>query len=227
MKLCRTQCVVVLALALLSAAAFGQSFRGTILGTVRDTTGAILPGATITVTNVGTNVSRTAVTNETGDFVIPELIVGRYSLTASLAGFKKEVLTSLDLNVDQRLRADVRMEVGNIAETVEVTAETPLIATDSATVGTVIDNRKIVDLPLNGRQFLQLNLLVPGAVPGTFGSQLSTQGGAISVNGMREAGNNFLLDGIDNNDLAINFFSVSPYVDSIYEFKVQYSNYIA
>jgi len=145
MKLCRTQCVVVLALALLSAAAFGQSFRGTILGTVRDTTGAILPGATITVTNVGTNVSRTAVTNETGDFVIPELLVGRYSLTAGLAGFKKEVLTSLDLNVDQRLRADVRMEVGNIAETVEVTAETPLIATDSATVGTVIDNRKIVD----------------------------------------------------------------------------------
>src|SRR5262249_49958981 len=148
----------------LSAAGFGQSFRGTILGTVRDTTGAVVPGASITVTNVGTNVSRTAVTNETGDFVIPELAVGSYTLTASLAGFKKEVLAGLDLNVDQRLRADVRMEIGNIADTVEVTAETPLIASDSATVGTVIDNRKVVDLPLNGRQFLQLNLLAPGAV---------------------------------------------------------------
>ena len=227
MELARKPYVVVLALALFPVAAFGQSFRGTILGTVRDTTGAVVPGATITVTNVATNVSRTAVTNETGDFVIPELTVGSYSVTASVAGFKKEVLTGLDLNVDQRLRADVRMEVGNIAETIQVTTDTPLIASDSATVGTVIDNRKVVDLPLNGRQFLQLNLLVPGAVPGTFGSQLSTQGGAISVNGMREAGNNFLLDGIDNNDLAINLFSVSPSVDSIQEFKVQSSTYSA
>src|SRR2546425_10292073 len=157
MELARKPYVVVLALALFPVAAFGQSFRGTILGTVRDTTGAVVPGATITVTNVATNVSRTAVTNETGDFVIPEPTVGSYSVTASVAGFKKEVLTGLDLNVDQRLRADVRMEVGNIAETIQVTTDTPLIASDSATVGTVIDNRKVVDLPLNGRQFLQLN----------------------------------------------------------------------
>jgi hypothetical protein len=217
----------VVVLAFFSAAALGQSFRGTILGTVRDASGAVLPGVTITVTDQGTNVRRTAVTNETGDFVMPELAVATYSLTAELPGFKKEVLSGLDLSVDQRLRANVRMEIGNIAETVEVRAETPLIASDSATVGTVIDNRKVVELPLNGRQFLQLNLLVPGAVPGTFGSQLSTQGGAISVNGMREAGNNFLLDGVDNNDLAINLFSVSPSVDSIQEFKLQSSTYSA
>jgi len=218
---------VVVALVLFGTLGFGQSFRGTILGTVRDSSGAVLPGVMITVTNVGTNVSRTAVTNETGDFVVPELIVGQYSVTAELPGFKKEVSAGLELDVDQRLRVNLRMQVGNISETVEVTGEATLTATDSSTVGTVIDNRKVVDLPLNGRQFLQLNLLVPGAVPGTFGSQLSTQGGAISVNGMREAGNNFLLDGIDNNDLAINLFSVSPSVDSIEEFKLQSSTYSA
>lgn len=219
--------LAVLMLGLVPAAAWAQSFRGTILGTVRDATGAVLPGVTITVTNVATNISRTSVTESGGNYVVPELGVGTYTVTAELQGFKKEIVAGLQLQVDQRLRADVRMTVGQISETIEVTGETPLVATDSSTVGTVIDNLKVVELPLNGRQFLQLNLLVPGAAPGVFGSQLSTQGGSISVNGMREAGNNFLLDGIDNNDLAINLFSISPSVDAIEEFKVQSATYSA
>src|SRR5262249_25031784 len=107
----RLGALVVLA-TLVPAAALAQSFRGTILGTVKDRSGAVLPGVSITVTNTGTNISRTAVTNETGDFVIPELIVGVYSLAAELPGFKKEVLTGLEVKVDQRLRSDVRMEIG-------------------------------------------------------------------------------------------------------------------
>jgi len=226
----KKRAVLTIALIMMSAlppALLSQSFRGTILGTVRDSSGAVLPAVAITVTNSGTNQSRTAVTNETGDWVVPELIVGEYSVTVELPGFKKEKLDKLRLQVDARLRVDVKMEVGQISETIEVTGETPLVATDTSTVGTVINNDQVVGLPLNGRGFLALNLLVPGAVPGTFGSQLSTQGGAISVNGMREAGNNFLLDGVDNNDLAINLFSVSPSVDAIQEFKVQSSTYSA
>src|SRR4051812_7599125 len=117
--------------------------------------------------------------------------------------------------------------VGQLAETVAVEEVTPLVNTDSATLGNVVDNKKVTELPLNGRNFLQMNLLVPGANQGVKGSQNQTQGGSISVNGAREQSNNFLLDGMDNNDQAINQYAVAISTEAIQEFKVQASTYSA
>src|SRR6202030_2811121 len=140
---------------------------------------------------------------------------------------KKSERTGIELRVDDKLRVDVVLAVGQVTETVAVEAAAPVIQTDSATVGNVVDNKKVTELPLNGRNFLQLNLLVPGANQGVKGSQNQTQGGSISVNGAREQANNFLLDGIDNNDLAINQYSVAISTEAIQEFKVQGSSYSA
>jgi hypothetical protein len=204
-----------------------QSFRASLVGTVRDESGAILPGVSITITNLGTSLQRTAITNERGDYLVSELPVGRYSVAAELTGFRKEVRTGITLQIDQRARIDLNLKVGAVSEVLEVTANAPLVQSESAAIGNVVDNRKITDLPLNGRQFLQLNLLVPGAVTGIKGSQLSTQGGAVSINGFREQQNQFILDGVDNTDLSINQYAVSPSIDSIQEFKVQSGTYSA
>ena len=212
---------------LLPTSVYGQSFRGTILGTVRDASGAVLPGVSVTVTNAGTNIGRTAVTNETGNYVMSELTIGTYTVSGELPGFKQSLVSGLELNVDQRLRADLTLQIGELSDKVEVTAAAALVASDSATVGTVIENRKVVELPLNKRDFLQLALLVPGAVPAFAGSNLTGQGGAISVNGMRETSNNILLDGVENKDLAINQITINPSVDSLAEMKVQSSTYSA
>lgn len=204
-----------------------QSFRGTIVGSVKDSTGAVLPGVEITVTNTGTGAQRTAVSGESGDYSVPLLPPGSYSVSAALSGFKTDVRSGITLNVDQVARIDMTLQVGEISERVEVVGDAPLINTESSTVGTVIENSKVVELPLNGRQFLQLNLLVPGASTPVQGSQNSTQGGSFVVNGAREQDNNFLIDGIDNNDLAINIHTVSLSIDAIQEFKVQASTYTA
>jgi hypothetical protein len=129
--------------------------------------------------------------------------------------------------VDDKLRIDLTLSLGQVSETVAVEATAPVVSTDSATVGNVVDNKKVTELPLNGRNFLQLNLLVPGANQGVKGSQNQTQGGSISVNGAREQANNFLLDGMDNNDLAINQYAVAISTEAIQEFKVQASTYSA
>ncbi len=219
--------ILIVALSLPFDPAFSQSFKGTILGTVKDETGAVLAGATVTITNVNTGLTRTILTNDTGDYLVPLLPPGEYQVSAELSGFKKEVISGIILQVEQKARVDITLAVGEISEVVNVIGSAPLTQTDTAAVGSVIDNKKVVELPLNGRLFFQLNLLLPGAAPGVFGSQLSTQGGSIVVNGAREAQNNFLLDGIDNNDLAINLFTIPPSIDAIHEFKLQSSTYTA
>lgn len=204
-----------------------QSFRASVVGTVRDESGAVLPGVSVTVTNTGTGAQRTAITNERGDYVATELPVGSYSVAAELTGFRKEIRTGITLQIDQRARIDMTMRVGQVSEVLEVMADAPLVQSESAAIGNVVDNRKVTELPLNGRQFLQLNLLVPGAVTGIKGSQLATQGGSVSINGFREQQNQFILDGVDNTDLSINQYAVSPSIDSIQEFKVQSGTYSA
>ena len=158
-----------------------QNIRGTILGTVRDASGAVVPGAKITVTHVATELTRTEAANSTGEFVFPQLPVGEYRLTAEQTGFKKEEHTGIVLQVDDKLRLDVALQVGRVNEIVAVTEAAAVVQTDSATVGNVVDNKKVTELPLNGRNFLQLNLLVPGANQGVKNSQNQTQGGSISV----------------------------------------------
>src|ERR1051326_8823333 len=217
----------IMAIALFTGTLAAQSFRGTILGTARDATGAAIPGVNVTVTNTGTNISRSVVSNESGDYVFVEMNVGSYSVTGELPGFKTVVMTGLQLDVDQRLRADLTLQVGEISDKVEVTAELQLVASDRASVGTVVENRRMVELPLNKRDFLYLALLVPGAMPTYAGSNLSAQGGGIAVNGFRETMNNIMLDGIEDREMGIDQITVNLAVDAMAEMKVQSSSYSA
>ncbi|MBV8831556.1 MAG: carboxypeptidase regulatory-like domain-containing protein, partial [Acidobacteriaceae bacterium] len=225
--LCRSAATLACALSLFPLSGVAQTVRGTILGTVTDSSGAVIKGATVTARQTATGLVRTEVTNDVGEYSIPQLPVGPYLVTVEQTGFKKTERTGIELRVDDRLRIDVTLPVGQLTETVAVEATNPVVNTDSSTLGNVVDNRKVTQLPLNGRNFLQLNLLVPGANQGVKGSQNQTQGGSISVNGAREQSNNFLLDGMDNNDLAINQYAVAISTEAIQEFKVQASTYSA
>ena len=131
------------------------------------------------------------------------------------------------MQVNQRAFVAVTLELGPVTEEVIVRAPAPVVDGYSSTVGTVIDNHKLVDLPLNGRDFFQLSTLVTGALPAAEGSQNANEGGAVSLNGAREQSNNFLLDGVDNNNLVMNQVVIHPSVDAVEEFKVQSSSYSA
>jgi hypothetical protein len=179
------------------------------------------------VRNQGTNATRVALTNDDGDFSVPLLPPGVYEVSAEKAGFRRSVYGNVNLNVDQTVRVDFVLQIGQPSEQVVVTESVPLVQTDTSTLGQVIDRKQVGELPLNERNFLTFALLVPGGQLPVQGSQNSTQGGAISVNGAREQSNDFLLDGVDNNDLYINQYSVLPSVDAIQEFKVQSSDYSA
>ena len=217
----------LLATLLMTMSGYAQSVRGTILGTITDESGAVIRGAKVTVHHVSTGLVRSEMSNDGGEYSLPQLPVGLYTVDVEQTGFKKAERTNVELRVDDKLRIDVALAIGQVTETVAVEATAPIINTDSATLGNVVDNKKVTELPLNGRNFLQLNLLVPGANQGVKGSQNQTQGGSISINGVREQSNNFLLDGMDNNDLAINQYAVAISTEAIQEFKIQGSTYSA
>jgi hypothetical protein len=140
-----------------------QTVRGTILGTVTDPSGAVTPKARVTVRETATGLTRSEFTNNDGEYSILQLPAGRYDLSVEAPSFKKTERTGVVLNVDDRLRIDVSLAVGQVTEVVSVEASASAVSTDSATVGDVVDNKKVAELPLNGRNFLQLNLLVPAA----------------------------------------------------------------
>ena len=211
----------------LPSAVFASGPTGTITGTVTDTTGAVVRKARITVLNESTNAVRDAETNDDGDFTVALLPPGRYRVTAENAGFRKSIFSDVTVNVDQTVRVDFALEVGAATEEVRVKDTPPAIQTDTSTLGQVVNDRLVQELPLNDRNFLNFALLVPGSQLPAEGSQNSTQGGALSVNGAREQSNNFLLDGVDNNDPYINQYVALPSVDAIQEFKVQSSDYSA
>jgi hypothetical protein len=224
----KTTASLALLLSFLAAAsASAQTVRGTILGTVTDPSGAVVRKAKVTVREVTTGLTRSEVTNDEGEYSIPQLPAGHYDLVVEAPDFKKTELTGIELQVDDRLRKNVTLAVGQVTETVSVEAQASVVSTDSATMGNVVDNEKVTELPLNGRNFLQLDLLVPGANQGVKGSQNQTQGGSFTINGAREQSNNFLLDGMDNNDLAINQYAVAISTEAILEFKMQESTYSA
>jgi outer membrane receptor protein involved in Fe transport len=216
--------------------ALAQS-SGSISGTAKDESGAVLPGVTVEATNAGTNAVRSATTGPDGFFTIPLLPPGLYNLKATLAGFSTFTRTGLKVNVSETALVNVPMKVGGQSETVEVTSQTPLIETANATLGIVIDEKKIVDLPLNGRNFTQLGTLIPGVVapPAGLGGQAgdATPGGfgnvtgGFSVNGQRNQSNNFLLDGATNNDTFNTGFVLRPPPDAIQEFKILTHSYSA
>jgi Carboxypeptidase regulatory-like domain len=211
----------------LTAAVFASGPTGTITGTVTDPSGAVVQKARITVVNEATNANRDAQTNDDGDYTVALLPPGRYRVTAESAGFRRSVFSDVTVDVDQTVRVDFVLEIGAASEEVTVKETPPAIQTDTSTLGQVVNNRLVQELPLNERNFLNFALLVPGSQLPAEGSQNSTQGGALSINGAREQSNNFLLDGVDNNDPYINQYVALPSVDAIQEFKVQSSDYSA
>ncbi|HEX6046941.1 MAG TPA: TonB-dependent receptor [Pyrinomonadaceae bacterium] len=218
--------LVVLTL-LFASAVPAQTNRGSVRGTIHDIKGAVVAGATITLTNVATGESRTTESGEQGEYAISSLPAGSYQLKVAMRNFN-EYQNRLELHVNEVVRADVTLEVGNVdvVEVDEVFEGT--LKKDSASLGAVIDNRQITGLPLDGRNFYELSLLVPGAVPPAQGSAGSVRGDfAFSVNGAREDANNFLLDGVYNIDPKLNTFGVRPSVDAIREFEMLTSTYDA
>jgi hypothetical protein len=176
-----------------------QQGRGTILGTITDASGAVIPGATVTVANTATNVASTVTTNSEGSYFVPNLIVGGYSVTVTQEGFKKAVRSGIALEVDQKAEINLALETGAVSEVVEVTGQVPLVDTTTATFGKVIENRRVQDLPVNGRNALSLVLLAPAVQSGAgptasgFGDR-GTQVSLIRINGSPLATNNFLVD---------------------------------
>lgn len=200
----------------------GSGTFGTILGTVKDETGAVLPKVTVTVTNERTGIVRTAATNEEGSFQIPALLPGAYRVELEASGFKKYQQAGVDLRVNESARVDVTMQVGELTQTIEVQGGAPLLTTTSGTVGHVIENKTVVELPLNGRDFTQLTLLIPGATNGNNpGGFFVIGGNNVSVTGNRSDSNNYSLDGVDNNENFFKFHAIKPSIDAIEEFKIQ------
>src|SRR3989454_12019945 len=203
-----------------------QSFRATVVGRVTDDTGAVVPGAMITITNVGTNENRSVVVNERGEYAIPQLAPGQYTLTAEYTGFNKAVRSGIVLATNQDARFDIVLKVGGITEEVQVRAAAPLVTTENASLGNVVDQRKIVELPLNGRDYLQLAFRQPNVFATAQGSNLGFRGG-LNVAGNSEIANQYILDGVDNNDETTNQPLHRPILDAVREFKILTGTYSA
>ena len=204
---------------LLCAISLAQENTATIAGQVQDASGAGIAGARVTAHNTATGLERSVTTNESANYSLPLLPIGTYDVTAEKEGFKKIVQTGITLQVDEHARVDFKLQVGATSDSVQVTADVPLTQTDSSSVGSVIDNTKVVELPLNGRQFYNLALLVPGVAPPAQGSILSFRGG-FNVAGASELNNNFTLNGLDNNNQLLSAPAFRPSVDAIQEFKI-------
>src|SRR2546422_3170907 len=203
-----------------------QGVRATVVGRVTDETGAVVPGAKITITNVGTNDSRSVIVNDSGEYAMPQLAPGQYTVIAEYAGFNKVVRSGIVLETGQQARIDIALKVGTVSEEVEVSAAAPIVTTKSATVGNVADQKKIVALPLNGRDYLQLAFLQPNVFAPAQGSNLGFRGG-FNVAGNSEIANQYILDGIDNNDETTNQPLHRPILDAVREFKVLTGTYSA
>src|SRR2546426_2579552 len=203
--------VVLIWVLLVSMAGFGQTFRGTILGTVTDASGAVVSGAQVTVRNANTGLERTTRTSADGSYSVPELPIGTYAVTVSQSGFQASATTGVVVDVAGERRVDVSLRPGQVAERVEVSGESlPQVETTSTVVGGTLTSETIANIPVNGRDYMKLIYLNPGIAgspdqisdsPGSFGT--------FSMNGSRGRANNFLLDGTDmnvgyRNDPAIN-----------------------
>src|SRR5579863_1769387 len=216
-----------------SSAALAQLTTADILGTVSDSSGAVVPNANVTLRNIETNEARTAQSNGSGDYSFTLLPAGHYTITVKANGFQAWVTRDLAVEAGDRARADVHLQLGAESTVVEVTASTPLLQADSATVSSNVTAMAVQDLPLNGRNFVQLVQLVPGANEGP-GNGLSSGGrpddrrtnaAGFSVNGQDDTLNNWVVDGIDDNERIIGSIGVKPSVEGIQEITVQTNSY--
>ena len=222
----QTLFLIILSL-LVSASLAAQTHRASVRGTVYDPKGAAIPGASISLTSLETGDIRSATTNSDGEYAISSLPPGDYDIKIQSQGFESFV-QKVALLVNQERRLDVELRISGPAINYDLVPDPVPLKKDSASLGTVIENRQITGLPLDGRNFYELSLLVPGAVPPAPGSAGSVRGDfAFSVNGAREDANNFLLDGVYNVDPKLNTFGVRPSVDAIREFEMLTSTYDA
>jgi hypothetical protein len=218
-----------------SLPAFGQLTTADILGTVTDGTGAVISDAQVTLINLGTQEKRTATSNASGDYTFTLLQPGHYSVLVKAAGFKASSTPDVAVEAGDRARADEHMDLGSTDETVTVEATTPLLQADSATVSSTVTAKSVQDLPLNGRNFVQMVDLVPGANEGA-GNGLSSGGrpddrrsnaAGLSVNGQDDTLNNWVVDGVDDNERIIGTIGIKPNVEGILEITVQTNSYAA
>jgi len=209
-----------------------QVDTGSITGTVTDPSGAVVSGAKVTLTNEGTGTSLSTTTGADGVYEFSPVRIGSYKLDLSAGGFKKEIQTHVVVDVSARVPANFKLQPGAVSETVEVTSAAPVLQSQDASVGQVIDQRSVNDLPLNGRNFTFLAQLAAGVNTPQADTRGNAGSGAFTANGNRPAQNNYMLDGIDNNSDTVDFlngtnFVVLPPVDAIQEFKVQTSDFSA
>ena len=194
----------------------------------------MLPGVTVVVTNEETGLTRNLVTDANGEFTAPQVPTGTYTVTAELSGFKKVSKSNYRVGVDSRVRVDFVLDIGAMSETVTVVAETPLVQTSSSELGTTVTQEQISALPLNGRNFVNLTRVIPGVLRGVPGANIDGAGSlawrasaSFSANGQRARDNNFMLDGVDNNETWLQTVVIFPSPDALEEFKMQTSTYSA
>jgi hypothetical protein len=222
-RLVRLSSVVVAALCLLPGTGVAQVSSGKILGAVQDESAGALPGVVIVVRNLQTGASRETVTNTRGRYEMPGLQPGRYQVEAELTGFSRHSQGPVVVQVNEEALVNINLKVGQLSETINVVAQSMVVQTTTATLGKVIEEKQILELPLSGRNFTSLGLLTPGVT--TRGQ--STSDAAYVVHGQRQDSNNFQLDGVANVSLGGNAVQARPNVDAVQEFKIQTSNFSA
>ena len=217
-----------------NAPARAQQVTGDIVGTVTDATGALVPNANVIVKNVGTEEIRTGVSSEKGEFTFALLPPGTYTVSVDAKGFKTFIQSNITLDVGARYRVSAQLQIGKTSEQVIVTSEAAALQTDDSTLQAVVESKAVEDLPLNGRNFVQLAQVVPGANEGPAHSAASGGGGsdfrpssALVVNGQSDVQNNYMLDGTDNNERLLGLLGVRPSVDAIAEVNVMTGQYNA
>ncbi len=219
---------VSLYLVLLVPAMLGQVSTGTIVGTITDPSGGNVEGVSVALTDTSTGLARRVMTGSDGSYVAPNLKPGQYRVTASAPGFSTQTVQGVVLQVDERARVDFVLQIGEVSQQVTVDATTQIIVSENATVGEVIDNKKIVELPLNGRQFLSLALLTPGVQRSSANAAFYDEsGGSFSANGTDPGSNTTMIDGVLNMEFGAGRQNYSPSLDTIQEFKIQTNTYDA
>lgn len=215
-----------------ASAIYGQVVSGTIAGTVTDQAGAVVPDARVVLVNQGTSFTRTVTTNADGQYSAPSIPTGAYTITVEHPGFQRLRRGGVQLTAADQATVDLQLSVGDVQQTVEITATAPLIQSQNAAVSSLVTNQQMVEMPLNGRTFTSLVLLGPGAYAGSSAnlrtSPYAMRGDAnISVNGSSPQNNSYLIDGMVNRNLWLNTLIMVPTIDSVQEFRTLTSNYSA
>ncbi len=210
-----------------------QGTSGSIVGTVTDPRGAVLPGSSVNLLNTATGIIRRVQTDRDGLYTFPALAPGVYNITVMHTGFQTQAQSNITIQVQQAARIDFSLAVGQTSQTVNVVANEALLSQEDVTIGQVVENKRVVELPLNGRNYLQLATLSAGATNTSPPSEGNIfQGGprgseSLTINGQRNGANNYTLDGIENTDPNFNSYILQPSIDAIQEFKIQSATYPA